>query len=429
VSAILNPRTLPKVMAGLFGVFFLLGMSPGYYVPALANILAAKGLGSEWLERAFLAGPIAAMVSPLIIGAMADNRFAAQKVFGWIGLISGVLLVAAFWSLDQAISPWWFIGLLAASSIVAAPMWGMLTSLSMAHLKSGESEFPVVRLGGTLGWMAAGYLTSFVLFADSSPMAGYAAGITRFAGGIAAFFLPNTPPMGSSRSLRTLLGLDAFRLLKERDHLVFFSVTTLLSIPLAAFFMHTPMHLLALGNEKAAATMTIGQWSEIAAMLLVGAVMTRYRLKVVLLWALGLSVARYGLSAISGASGMMSWHIAGIALNGVCYTFYFITAQVFLDRRVDPAMKGQAQGLLALVSGGLGPLIGALFCGWLRSRYAADGPAGWAWFWGILAAMIGMCFVLLAVFYRGLGGRGSTPEEPVPAALPLEESPPLQTKS
>jgi MFS family permease len=402
VSAILNPRTLPKVMAGLFGVFFLLGMSPGYYVPALANILAAKGLGSEWLERAFLAGPIAAMVSPLIIGAMADNRFAAQKVFGWIGLISGVLLVAAFWSLGQAISPWWFIGLLAASSIVAAPMWGMLTSLSMAHLKSGESEFPVVRLGGTLGWMAAGYLTSFVLFADSSPMAGYAAGITRFAGGIAAFFLPNTPPMGSSRSLRTLLGLDAFRLLKERDHLVFFSVTTLLSIPLAAFFMHTPMHLLALGNEKAAATMTIGQISEIAAMLLMAAVMVRFRVKTVLMVALVLSTLRYALFAVAGGTGQGGWLIAGIALHGMCYTLYFITGQLFLDRRVEPGMRSQAQGLLTLASNGVGSVVGTLIARQLYDFTVGGQHGGWATYWWIQAACTAVCVPVLWIFYQGV---------------------------
>jgi len=412
----------------LWIVFFFHGMTPGFWFPALTNILKAQGLGS-WVAVAFAVAPICALVSPLIGGAVADQRVAANRLFAWTSLMAAVSLFGAFWTLAQGWHPWWFIGLMAAYSLTSGPSWGLLATISLTHLSHGERQFPLVRLGGTLGWMGAGLMTSYLLKADASPVAGYAATVTRVLSGLCAFFLPHTPPLGNSRDWKSLLGLNAFSLLKQRDHCVFFVVTGLFSIPLAAFYMYAPEQLKSLGDPHPTATMTIGQWSEIAAMLLVGAVMTRYRLKVVLLWALGLSVARYGLSAISGASGMMSWHIAGIALNGVCYTFYFITAQVFLDRRVDPAMKGQAQGLLALVSGGLGPLIGALFCGWLRSRYAADGPAGWAWFWGILAAMIGMCFVLLAVFYRGLGGRGSTPEEPVPAALPLEESPPLQTKS
>ncbi len=396
------PRTVPTVLAGLFGVFFLLGMSPGYYVPALSNILAAKGLGSEWVARAFLAGPIAALVSPLIVGALADNHYAAQKLFGWIGMISGLLLGSAFWALDHGLSPWWFIGLLAASSIVAAPMWGMLTSLSMVHLRSSESEFPIVRLGGTLGWMAAGYLTSFVLMADNSPMAGYAAAFTRLAGGMVSFFLPHTPPAGSSRSLRTLLGLDAFRLLKERDHLVFFSVTTLLSIPLAAFFMHTPLHLQALGNPKAAATMTIGQISEIGAMLVMAAVMVRFRVKTVLMVALVLSTLRYALFAVAGGTGSSHWLIAGIALHGMCYTLYFITGQLFLDRRVEPGMRSQAQGLLTLASNGVGSVVGTLIARQLYDFTVGGHHGGWSTYWGIQAACTALCVPVLAFFYHGV---------------------------
>jgi MFS family permease len=98
----------------------------------------------------------------------------------------------------------------------------------------------------------------------------------------------------------------------------------------------------------------------------------------------------------------MGWHVWGIALHGMCYTFYFITAQVFLDRRVDPGMKGQAQGLVSMVSGGFGPLVGAVFCGWLRNRVVTPDGQGWMEFWGILAAMIGLCFAIFLVFYRGL---------------------------
>ena len=391
------------VKGGLFGVFFLLGMSPGYYIPALSNILAGKGLGSEWLALAFLAGPVASLVSPLIVGALADNHYAAQKVLGWIGLISGVLLGSAFWMLEHGASPWWFIGLLAASSIVAAPMWSMLASISMVHLRSGEREFPLVRLGGTLGWMAAGALTSYVIFADHSAVAGYAGAITRILCGLLAFaWIPNTPPVGTARSLRSLLGLDAFALLKERDHLVFFSVTTLLSIPLAAFFMHTPLQLIELGNQTPAATMTIGQISEIAAMLVMPLVMTRFRVKTVLMVALGLSSLRYVFYAVSGTTGAIHWLIAGIALHGMCYTLYFITGQLFLDRRVEPGMRGQAQGLLSLASNGIGSLVGTLLARQLHDYFVIGHHGGWSVYWWIQAGSIAVCIPVLAVFYQGV---------------------------
>jgi nucleoside transporter len=397
-------------MVGLWSVFFFLGMSPGYYTPALSNILASRGLGSEWVAYAFMAGPIAALVSPLIVGALADNRFAAQKVFAVIGMVSSLLLGSAFAVLDRGGSPYLFIGLLACSSIVAAPMWSMLASISMVHLRSGEQEFPIVRLGGTLGWMAAGFITSFVLMADGSPKAGYAAALTRFIGAVAAFALPNTPPMGNSRSLRTLLGLDAFALLKERDHLVFFSVTTLLSIPLAAFFMHTPMHFIALGNLKPSATMTIGQISEIGAMLLMSVVMNRFRVKTVLMFALGLSALRYALFAVAGGTGKSAWLIAGVSLHGLCYTLYFITGQLFLDRRVDPSMRTQAQGLLTLASNGVGSVIGTMFAKYLYDFTVAQQHGGWSAYWWAQAALIGVSLPVLAIFYQGVAVRPASSE-------------------
>jgi nucleoside transporter len=395
-------RTAPAVISGLWIAFFLWGMAPGYYTPAIPNILKAKGLGSEWLSLAFLAGPVASMISPLIIGALADNRFSAQRVVGFCGIISSCFLASAFAVLDRNGPPAFFISLLACSSIVAAPMASMLATIAMAHLRSGEEEFPIVRLGGTLGWMAAGYITSFIIFADASPKAGYAAAITRCVCGISSFFLSNTPPLGNSRSLRTLFGLDAFRLLKERDHLVFFSVTTLLSIPLAAFFMHTPMHLFALGNDKPTATMTIGQISEIVAMLLMSVVMNRFRVKTVLMFALGLSALRYGLFAVAGMSGASGWLIAGISLHGLCYTLYFITGQLFLDRRVDPGMRTQAQGLLSLASNGVGSVIGTLLAVRLHDFTIGSNNGDWATYWWIQCACIAVCIPVLAIFYQGV---------------------------
>jgi MFS family permease len=220
--------------------------------------------------------------------------------------------------------------------------------------------------------------------------------------------LPHTPPLGRATSWQSRLGFDAFKLMKQRDHCVFFVVTALFSVPLTAFYMYAPELLRHLGDQRSTATMTIAQVSEVISMLLVGAVMLRFRVKTVLLWALGLSALRFSMSAYAGASGLISWHIAGIAMHGMCYTFYFITAQVFLDRRVDPGLRGQAQGLLSLVTSGLGPLAGAVVCGWLRNHFVDAAGHGWMEFWAALAAMIAACFVIFAVFYRGLGKHPTT---------------------
>jgi nucleoside transporter len=382
-------------------MFFLLGMSPGFYIPVLTNLLMSKGFGSDVVQWAWLAAPVAAMLSPVCVGALADNRFAAQKMLGWIGLLSAVLLGAAFLSLQLELPPWVFVSLMFVGAIVSAPMWSMLSSISMAHLKCGPREFPIVRLGGTVGWFLAGLLTSYLLGADDSVVSGYAAAAVRLLGGIVAFRLPHTPPPGHSRSLRSLMGFDSFRLLKERDHCVFFVTTMLLSIPLTAFYMWTPKHLAELGDTAVTATMALGQISEIVAMLLMASLMTKFRVKTLLMLALGLSALRYGLFAWSGASGQRTGLIIGISLHGMCYTFYFITAQLFIDRRVPHGLRSQAQGLISLFSNGIGTLLGTVLVARLYEKVVVVGDGGWMLYWSILGLGVVVITFGFAVAYVG----------------------------
>lgn len=393
------------VFRGLWLAFFLQGMTPGFWTPALTNILKARGL-EDWVALVFVVQPLCALISPLIGGALADQRVPANRLFAWSSVLGSGALLVAFGALQRGWNPWWFVVFIGAYTLLSAPGWGLLTTVALGNLADGERDFPLVRLGATLGWMAGGMATSYLLQADTSPVAGLAAAGTRLLGGLAAFMLPHTPPLGRASGWRSRLGMDAFRLMRHRDHRVFFIVTALYSIPLVAFYMFAPQLLKVLGDARPTGSMAIAQLTEIAAMLLVGRVMLRFRVKTVLLWALGLSTLRFGMSAWAGYSGLYFWHLGGIALHGICYTFYFITAQVFLDRRVDPGLRGQAQGLLALVTSGIGPLVGATMCGMLKSRLVPDGVHGWEAFWGILSAMIGGCFVIFAVFYRGRAGSG-----------------------
>jgi MFS family permease len=392
----------PGVTFGiLWTVFFLHGMTPGLWLPALTNILGARGL-QDWVPAVFMVTPFCALISPLVGGALADQRISADRLFAWSSVISSVISLAAFATLEANMHPLWFVGLLGCYALVSGPSWGLLATVSLTHLSHGERQFPLVRMGATIGWVAGGLATSYLLMADTSPVSGYASAGVRLLTGLAAFLLPRTPPLGQpGKGLKARLGLDAFSLMKQRDHLVFFGVTALFSVPLSAFYMYAPEFLMVLGDPRPTGTMGIAQMLEVVGMVSLASVMTRCRIKTVLSWALGLSVLRYAMSAGAGVTGIMGWHIAGIALHGICYTFYFITAQVFLDRRVDPALKGRAQGLLSMVSGGVGPLVGALVCGWLHHVCVAEDGTGWDAFWGILAAMIALSMAIFVIFYRG----------------------------
>lgn len=396
-----NAATNPKwVFAAIWLVFFLQGMGPGMWMPSLTNILGSMGL-REWVPWAFIVSPVCALVSPLIGGALADQRVPANRLFVWSSVVAALGLLAAFRVLAAGWHPLWFLGFLGVSSLAGGPAWGLLATVSMSHLRHGERTFPLVRVGATIGWIAGGLITSHLLRADTSALCGYASAGVRMTAAFAAMLLPLTLPLGRASSWKSRLGLDAFVLMKQRDHLVFFLVTALYSIPISALYMYAPELLKVLGDPRPTGTMTIAQVLEVVSMFALGAMMTRMRVKALLMWSLGLSVLRFALSATAGWTGMIGWHLGGIALHGMCYTFYFITAQIFLDRRVDPGMKGQAQGLLSMVSGGIGPLMGALVCGWLREHLVADGVHGWDAFWIVLSAMAALCFVVFGLFYRG----------------------------
>jgi MFS family permease len=407
-SANHDPKASRRIFIVLWAVFFFQGMTPGFWVPSLTNILTAQGL-SAWVMLVFLVPPLCSMIAPLIGGALADQRVSANGLFVGSSFASAVALGAAFLCLDAGWHPMWFVFFLGLHSLASGPSWGLLATISLTHLAHGESRYPLVRVGATIGWVAGGWVTSYLLKADSSLLAGYASLGSKVMGALVALLLPHTPPLGRlGKTWGERLGLGAFRLLRQRDHAVFFLVTTVFSIPLAALYMYSPEFLKILGDERPTGTMTIAQASEVISMLLLGALMSRFRIKTMLLWALGLCAMRYGMSAVAGWNGNIAWHITGIAFHGVCYTFYFITAQVFLDRRVDPSMKGQAQGLLSMVANGIGPLLGALLCGWLRHTVVQPDGSGWDVFWSILGAIIALCFVVFAICYRG---RQSTNDE------------------
>jgi len=239
---------------------------------------------------------------------------------------------------------------------------------------------------------------------DSSPVVGIAAMMVRILLGLACFMMPETPPQGIQEGKvrwRRRFGLDAIVLFKERSMRVFLLTTVFLSIPLAAFYMYTPILLKALGDTHPTASMSLGQVTEIAAMLMLGGLLAKGRVRWVLVIALLFAFVRYLLFAYAGWTGGLWWVWLGIAMHGPCYTFYYVTGQMLVNRRVDPGMRNQAQALLGTLSGGLGACSGSLICGWYYG--ATIGMVnGWLFFWLGLAAAVFGCGVYFVLGYVGM---------------------------
>lgn len=382
-------------------VFFLLASAPGFWYPVLANVLKAHGL-ENWKVSIFLVTPITSMVSPLIFGAQVDRRFEAQKVLGWIMISGAGFLFVAFHAIEKNWGGGWVLCLLLTNGLISAPAWSLLTTITLSNLPDTGRSFGYYRVWGTIGWMVAGWIVSWWAI-DASALTGKIASVVRLAAAFACFLLPVTLPKGeTARGWMDSLGLSAIKLLKDRDLLVYYSTALLFSIPLSAYYFHTPQHLEELGVEKVGAAMTPAQGIETFAMLAMGWVVVRYRVKAILLVAIGAGVLRYAFYAVDS----VNWLILGVALHGICWTFFFEAGKVFVHRRVEEGVRTQAQALLVFFTMGIAGLVGVPIVEWIRTVISPH--YGWTGYWIVLTGINVVAMAIFAVGYRGLPSKDTT---------------------
>ncbi|HZJ15327.1 MAG TPA: MFS transporter [Chthoniobacteraceae bacterium] len=383
----------------LSALFFVHAQANGLWFMAMSNVLRAHGF-ERIVPYTIACYAIAAMISPLVLGSLADQHLPANRLLRWLAVGTGIFLAFTMLAVERAWSAASVLALLQIHALCSAPMWGLSTSVVLARLREPEREFGPIRAWATIGWMSAGPLTSFVLVADSSTRAGFAASLIWLAVAAFTYTLPEVPPLGrgTAHSWRDVLGFRALALLGHRDHRVVFVTAALFCVPLAAFYPFTPLHLGDLGVVGTTAAMSLGQITETITMFGLAALFGRFRLKWIFLTGIGFGIARYVIFALDTKTALL----AGIALHGFCYTLFFITAQLYLEKRIDPQLRARAQSLLTLMSGGLGTLIGAIASGWWRDACRVGNATNWPQFWLGMAGAIGVVFVFFAVSYRGL---------------------------
>jgi MFS family permease len=381
--------------------FFLLAAAPGFWVPVLANVLHAKGWGS-YVTLTFMVLPLSAIISPLIFSARADQVIAAEKLLAIIVATGAILAGVAFMLLEQGKEPILFILFLGLKSLVTAPAWPLLTTITLSSTDHPERDFGKIRVWGSLGWMGAGLLVS-LLSMDLSPSVGWLSVGASILAAVCCFLLPHCPPKGGPpKNILDVLGLRAFRLFKQRDTAMFFGTAFLFSIPLSAYFMHTPQQLRFLGCEQIAAVMTIGQLTEVVAMLMMGWLLRTWRIKSIFVLALGCGTLRYLLFAVGASDDSLVFVLLGVALHGICWSYFFEAGKVFLARRIERGIRTQSQALLALFTSGIGGLAGTAFVGWAHGYLVNETTGvGWSDYWWLLTAVCGFCVIGFMIGYRG----------------------------
>jgi nucleoside transporter len=358
----------------------------------------------------YTVNPIAAIVAPFFLGLIADRYFATQKVLGILHVLGGLFMfmVPRFTG-----SPTTFIVILLLYNLCYMPTLGLANSLAFHHIQSQEKQFPLIRVFGTVGWIVAGLFISYVLVAltsavpEQTALPLYTTATASVVLGVFSFTLPHTPPPGAGVpvSFRSIAGVDAFKQLGDRPFYVFIISSLLLCIPLAAYYNMTQLYLGVAGVQKIAATQTWGQISETGFMLLMPLMFARLGVKKMLMIGMAAWVLRYALFALAAPDAVFWMIFVGIALHGVCYDFFFVTGQIYVDKKSTPAIRGQAQGFLVLVTYGVGMLIGAQIAGKVYGSFLAPGTTSltleqWNQFWWLPAGFAAAVLVFFTVLFR-----------------------------
>ncbi|MDW7692869.1 nucleoside permease [Flammeovirgaceae bacterium SG7u.111] len=347
---------------------------------------------------AYGAVAIGAMISPFFVGMIADRYFPSEKVLATMHLVGAALL---YW-LTQVDSFSMFYPILIGYTLCYMPTIALTNSISFAQMKDPGAEFPSVRVLGTFGWIIAGLTIGFLKVEDSTMMF-YIAAVSSLILGVYSLTLPHTPPKdkGKSVSFGDVIGLKSLALFKDMSFSVFFLASLLICIPLSFYYNFTNLYLNELGMGNAAGKMTLGQLSEFGFLLVMPLFFKRLGVKKMLLVAMLAWAARYVFFAIGNNDEMVWMLYAGIILHGICYDFFFVTGQIYVDNKAGEGIKSSAQGLITFATYGLGMFIGSAVSGKVVKMYTYTGEADviqhyWNPIWMVPAAL--SVFVLIFFF-------------------------------
>jgi len=417
----------------MFLQFFIWG---GWYVP-ITGWMKASGL-DPLVAWVFSVCPIAAIVSPLFLGMVADRFFASQKVLGLLHL-AGAAIMISIPSVMAGVSPATplnfshpLILLLMGYALCYMPTLGLTSSIAMSHIASAGKQFPIIRVFGTVGWIVAGLVVSLCLpGGDKSVNQFYVVGAASLILGLLSFVLPSTPPplAGTKVTIGALLGFDSLALLKHKNYFIFMLACLLICIPLSGYYQQARNFVDFSGMADPSFKMTFGQMSEVFFMAIMPFIVLKLGVKRMLIAGMLAWVARYGLFAL-GANDKILWMIIlGIVLHGICYDFFFVAGQIYVDEAASHKIRAQAQSFYVLVTQGVGMLIGAQVVGKLMATSTtqemvpvaaaaqetmtatsvqttqeviavAAQTTNWFFFWGVLAVAALAIVVFFALFFK-----------------------------
>jgi nucleoside transporter len=402
----MNPELslTPSVRARLSAMMFLQFFIWGAWFVTLGTYLG-QGLSFDGVQvaAAYSTMPWGTIVAPFFIGMVADRFFAAERVLGVMHFVGAGLLFLA----STVSTPGQFFWVLLAYAFCYSPTLALVNAISFNQMASPAKQFPAIRVFGTIGWIVAGLCVGF-MGVEATPVPLRIAAGASLALGLFSLGLPHTPPksLGHKVTVRDVLGLEALSLMKSRSFAIFVLGSLLICVPLAFYYGFTNLFLNEKGIVNAAGKQTLGQISEVLFMLVMPFFFRRLGVKWMLVVGMAAWATRYLLFAFGNPAELVFMYYLGIVLHGVCYDFFFVTGQIYVDNTAPKTIQASAQGFITLVTYGVGMLIGTFISGMVVKGYqlAANNPAAghdWTSVWLVPASMALVIILLFAFFFDG----------------------------
>lgn len=389
----------------MFLEFFIWG---GWFVTLgtfLGNNLSATGGETA---MAYSTQSWGAIIAPFIIGLIADRFFNAEKILGILHLIGAFLMYQMSKTTEFNLFYPYVLGYM----IAYMPTLALVNSVAFNQLKDPAKQFPFIRVWGTAGWIVAGWLISLAFKWDSMENIGEGllaktflmTAIASAILGVFSFTLPKTPPSadkGAKPSISDILGLEALKLLKDRNFLVFFISSILICVPLAFYYQNISLFLTESAVEDSTFWASTGQISEVLFMLLLPFFFKRFGFKMTILVGMIAWGVRYFLFAYGNAGELFFMIVMGILLHGICYDFFFVSGQIYTDSKAGEKAKSAAQGLITLATYGVGMLVGFYVAGKIvDANLIAEGEHAWKSIWTFPALFAIGVMVLFALLFK-----------------------------
>ena len=365
----------------------------------LGTVLKFDG---EQIGLAYGAFAWGAILSPFIVGLIADRFFASEKIIAVLGIVGGlVMLMIPQLHTFGSVYP-----MLILYCTLYAPTLALGNSVSMTHLADAKKDFPFVKIFSAVGWIAGGVVLS-QLKAEQSTLQYYLAGGTSMVFGLFALTLPHTPPKkkGQNVPLSEVLGLDALALLKKPAFAIFILCMFLICIPLYFYFVNMGTYLTQLKWTDMAQKMTLAQVSDVIFLILLPLMLKKLGYKKTIFLGILAWATRYFMLSSSANSTGTVLIFGAILLHGICYDFLFIAGQLYVDDEANERTRGAAQGLIAIILWGFGSLVGTYLAGRVMDAHKLVTPKGdithdWAAIWSTPAWIAVGVLVLFVIFFR-----------------------------